>query len=221
MAPTSQVASPSASAVLEGHLRECFGRVVYSHKTHEKCKDQLRDKLGKVKFAQMVLAAVSTGGGVTAICDIGGWRTFGAIVATLVSTALLILNAYTKENDLAQLAERHRKIGAELWCIREKYQALLVALAMNTKPVQDISAEADALLESLGTIYKDAPSTTPVAYAKAQEALQVKQDMTFEDGEIDKMLPPELRRNRGASPALVAPNALAAGAQLSAPPESP
>ena len=32
--------SPNARAVLEGQLRECFGRVVYSHKTHEKCADR-------------------------------------------------------------------------------------------------------------------------------------------------------------------------------------
>ena len=27
--------------ILEGQLRECYGRVVYSHKTHEKCADIL------------------------------------------------------------------------------------------------------------------------------------------------------------------------------------
>ncbi|MEH0992030.1 hypothetical protein V7J87_28835, partial [Klebsiella pneumoniae] len=27
--------------ILEGQIRECYGRVVYSHKTHEKCADIL------------------------------------------------------------------------------------------------------------------------------------------------------------------------------------
>lgn len=30
--------------ILEGQLRECYGRVVYTHKTHEKCADILQKK---------------------------------------------------------------------------------------------------------------------------------------------------------------------------------
>jgi hypothetical protein len=43
--------------VLEGQLRECYGRVVYSHKTHEKCADILLERQGRIKFWQIVISA--------------------------------------------------------------------------------------------------------------------------------------------------------------------
>ncbi|WP_411911948.1 hypothetical protein [Aeromonas caviae] len=36
--------------VLEGQLRECFGRVVYSHKTHKNCSDILLSRLSTIKL---------------------------------------------------------------------------------------------------------------------------------------------------------------------------
>ena len=48
--------------VLEGQLRECYGRVVYSHKTHEKCADILLERQGRIKFWQIVISAAVTGG---------------------------------------------------------------------------------------------------------------------------------------------------------------
>src|SRR5690606_35598909 len=43
---------------LEAQMRECFGRVVYSTKTHEKCADLCMGRLQWVKIAQIVLSAI-------------------------------------------------------------------------------------------------------------------------------------------------------------------
>ena len=40
--------------VLEGQLREMYGRVVYSHKTHEKCADMNEEKRGKNRIEILV-----------------------------------------------------------------------------------------------------------------------------------------------------------------------
>ena len=42
--------------LLEGQIRECYGRVVYSHKTHEKCADILLRRSGRIKMAQIALS---------------------------------------------------------------------------------------------------------------------------------------------------------------------
>ena len=47
--------------LLEAQLRECFGRVTYSHKTHEKCADILLSSNACIKLWQMILSAVTTG----------------------------------------------------------------------------------------------------------------------------------------------------------------
>ncbi|MBL0559221.1 MULTISPECIES: SLATT domain-containing protein [Aeromonas] len=176
---------------MEGQLRECFGRVVYSHKTHEKCADILLKRLSTVKLWQIILSALTTGGFIAAVFGAGD---IGALVGIVISTVLLVLNAYTKNYDLGELAQKHRQAGADLWIIREKYLSLITDLRMGEKPLESLQTERDVLLEQLHAVYSGAPSTTYEAYKKAQEALQQLEDMTFSDAEIDAFLPKELKR---------------------------
>ena len=78
--------SPDSRKVLEGQLRECYGRVVYSHKTHEKCADILLTKFSRIKLWQIILSAVTTAGFIAAIVGVGR---LGALIGILVSTTLL------------------------------------------------------------------------------------------------------------------------------------
>jgi hypothetical protein len=176
--------------ILEGQLRECFGRVVYTHKTHEKCADLLIKRLSRIKLWQIILSAITTAGFIGAAFGAGK---IGALLGVLVSTALLAINSYTKNYDLGELAQKHRQAGADLWIIREKYLSLITDLKMGEKPIESLQ-ERDALLDELHTVYAGAPSTTYEAYRKAQEALQTLGDMTFSDEEIDAFLPKELKR---------------------------
>ena len=99
-------------AIFEGQLRECFGRIVYSHKTHEKCADILLKRLALIKLWQIILSAITTGGFIAAILGAGN---IGAVIGAVVSTSLLVLNAYTKNYDLGELAQKHRQAGVDLW----------------------------------------------------------------------------------------------------------
>lgn len=42
--------------LLESQLRENYGKIVYSHKTHEKCADILTRRNNRIKNAQIILA---------------------------------------------------------------------------------------------------------------------------------------------------------------------
>ena len=190
--------------ILEAQIRECFGRVVYSHKTHEKCADILLSRLSKIKLWQIILTSITTGGFIAAMFDTGK---VGAIIGIIVSTALLVLTAYTKNYDLGELAQKHKQAANDLWLIRERYLSLLTDLAMGEKPtedikkvgdkpIEDIKKERDILLDELHSIYSGAPSTTFKAYRKAQDALKKYEELTFSDDEINAFLPKELRRCR-------------------------
>src|SRR5882762_3106351 len=96
--------------ILEAQVRECYGRVVYSHKTHEKCADILHSRLSAIKLWQIVLSSVTTAGFLAAIFGAG---LVGATVGVVVSTGLLVLNAYTKNYDLGALAQKHRQAAAD------------------------------------------------------------------------------------------------------------
>lgn len=183
--------TPESRQILEGQLRESFGRVVYSHKTHEKCADILLERLSSIKFWQIVLSAITTGGIVSIFFGAGD---VGAGIGVVVSTILLVLNAYTKNYDLGELAQKHKQAANDIWLIREKYLSLITDLSMGEKPLEDLQKERDYLIEELHSVYTGAPSTTFQAYKKAQEALKHNEDMTFSDEEIDAFLPQELKR---------------------------
>ncbi len=192
MEPHSQTDdTPNSRSIFEGQVRECFGRVVYSHKTHEKCADILLDKLGKIKLAQIILSALTTAGFIAAVFGSGK---VGAGIGVAVSTVLLGLNAYVKDYDLGELAQKHRQSANDLWMIREKYITLITDIRMGERPIEGLQAERDQLLEELHSVYAGAPNTTYKAYKKAQEALQQLEDMTFADSEIDAFLPKELKK---------------------------
>lgn len=196
--------TPDSRSILEGQLRECYGRVVYSHKTHEKCADILLDRLRRIKLWQIILSAVTTGGFIAAAFGAGN---IGALVGFFVSTTLLVLNAYTKNYDLGELVQKHKQAANNLWIIREKYLSLLVDLRMREKPIEALQAQRDELVEQLHKVYVGAPSTTGDAYRKAQEALQKLEDMTFSDAEIDAFLPKEVKRLNNTSDGVEQPAA--------------
>ena len=116
-------------------------------------------------------------------------------VGVIVSTLLLVLNAYTKKYDLGELAQKHKQAANEMWLIREKYLSLLTDLAIGEKSIGQLQSERDLLLDKLHSVYSGSPSTTFEAYKKAQNALKTKEDMTFSDEEIDAFLPKELKRS--------------------------
>ena len=183
--------TPKSRNILEGQLRECYGRVVYSHKTHEKCADILLTKLGTIRLWQILLSAITTAGFIGTVFGAGKCSAVGGLI---VSTALLALNAYTKNYDLGELAQKHKQAANDLWLIREKYLSCLVDIRMKERPLEALQEQRDKLTEELHTVYSGAPSTTFKAYKKAQKALQTMEDMTFSDTEIDAFLPKELKR---------------------------
>lgn len=185
--------SPESRLILEGQLRECYGRVVYSHKSHEKCADILLMRLSRIKLAQIVLSAATTVGFIGVVLGVG---IVEKVIGVGISAILLVLNVYTKDYDLGELAQKHKQSANDLWLIREKYLSLITDLVMREKPIEALQEQRDKLIGELHGVYTGSPSTTYKAYKKAQEALKKSEDMTFSDDEIDTFLPRELKRKK-------------------------
>lgn len=177
-------------SAIEGQLRECYGRAVYSHKTHEKCADILLTRLARIKLLQIVLSAITTGSFLTTILGSGKEA---AVIGVVVSTALLVLNAYAKNYDLGELAQKHKQAANDIWLIREQYLSLLTDFAASSKGDDKVRAERDRLVVALHAVYAGSPSTTYAAYRRAQESLKHNEEMTFSDEEIDAFLHKQLR----------------------------
>jgi hypothetical protein len=177
-------------SAIEGQLRECYGRAVYSHKTHEKCADILLIRLARIKLIQIILSAITTGSFLTTLLGTGKEA---VVIGIVVSTALLVLNAYAKNYDLGELAQKHKQAANDIWLIREQYLSLLTDLAASSKDAEEVRTERDRLVVALHAVYAGSPSTTYAAYRRAQASLKFNEEMTFSDEEIDAFLPKQLR----------------------------
>src|SRR3954453_20251179 len=85
---------------LESQVRECFARCAYSHKTHERMADRQASRLWWVKWAQIVLAALTAAGAIGVILSKDNPVYPYATLA--ISVVSLILNSYMKDLDPGQ-----------------------------------------------------------------------------------------------------------------------
>lgn len=177
--------------ILEDQIRECFGRVVYTHKTHEKMADLCADTLRRFKVAQISLSALSAAG-VLALFVIDSW---GAKAATAFVTFLnLFIAGYMKGFDPGGTAQKHRDAAACLWDVRESYLSLLTDVRRKGIDADEAVRRRDQLQSLTAKIYQGSPQTNGEAYAAAQRALKSLEDYTFSDDEIDAFLPRALKK---------------------------
>ncbi len=177
--------------LLESQIRECYGRVVWSHKTQEKCADIINRRSDRLKLTQIILSALTTTG---LIATIFGDALWVKIISAIVSAALLLLNTYLKSKDLGAIAQQHSDAAADIWNVRESYLSILTDLKMDDANIEIIKKRRDKLQEQLAVIYKGSPRTISKAYDEASKALKLNEEMTFSDEEIDSFLPVELRK---------------------------
>ena len=175
---------------LESQIRECFGKVAYTHKAHEKCADDLESKSKWIKIVQVVLSAITTGG---FLYSIFGENMYISIFGTVASGIMLALTLYYKEFKMEELVEKHRQTALKLWDVRESFISLIADFDILDR--KEITSKRDMLQKQLFDIYEQAPRTNEKGYVKAQKALKQDEELTFSDKEIDVMLPMELRKN--------------------------
>lgn len=188
----AQTAPPPATETLEGQVRECFGRVVYAHKTHEKQGDLCAGTLRTFKILQIGLASLTTCGAIAVVFTDPFLLKLATAALALVA---LFVSSYMKGFDPGATAQKHRDTAADLWAIRESYLSLLTDIASEAVSDSVARARRDDLQNQLAAIYKSAPGTSPKAYLMAQNGLQKLEDYSFNPGEIDKFLPPALKRS--------------------------
>jgi len=178
--------------LLESQIRDIYGRVVYTHKTHEKCSDLLKERSDYLKLAEIVLSTITT---TTILVVILGDGKIFQFIAALCSTLLLALTLYSKDFNLLAIAEKHKQAALNILELREKLFSLLVDIRIGNKEIEQLQKTRDELNEQLVNTYRGAPKTINKAYQIASKALQKNEEFTFSDAEIDKFLPESLRKN--------------------------
>jgi hypothetical protein len=192
MEKNSRAEQSAQTVILEAQIRECFGRVVYSHKTQEKCADIVFKIHKRLKLILIVVSAVVTTS--LLIKLFGDQQQWALMLGVILSTLLFGLNTYMKDFDLGEIAQKHTNAANELWDIRETYLSLLTDIKADQLSINQIINQRDELQKRLSNVYSGSPRTNFKAYKEASKALKINEELTFNDHEIDVFLPKELRR---------------------------
>ena len=185
-----KVTAQAVDITLEGQLREIYGRVAYTHKTHEKMADRYVARYKRIKAGEIALSAVSSG---SLIFAVFGDSPTATIIGAVLSTILLGLTLYFKEAMLGENAQKHTEIASKLWGAREALLSLLTDMH-DGRDAGAIRSERDKLNAALADVYRSAPRTDDDAYAAAQKALKQQEELFFSDNELDHLLPSNLHK---------------------------
>lgn len=171
-------------------IRESFGRVLYTHKTHEKDRERLAT-LGTIsKWTNIGLSGVTFGG---IVATVGTKDPFWLVVSLILSTLSAGFAIFQMSFDPLKKAAGHRAAAKQLLVIRNQYLHLMADVVDGSLGAGEIRERRDQLEKEAVDAYAVAPDTSPRAYKKAQTALQVQEDMTFSDDELNRFLPVSLR----------------------------
>lgn len=171
--------------------RELYGRVVYSHKVHEKEREIWSGKVCWMNRVNILLAGITT---IFAVIS-ASLKPLWALIVTAISAAAGVCFAIWQASaDPAARGAQHRVAAKELLWIREQL-LLFVGSCQATTPPPDAQRQLDMLTRELTAVYKFAPDTSPEAYAAADKMLK-SGHFTFSDDEIDGFLPTDLRKKK-------------------------
>lgn len=178
---------------LLAQVRESFGRVVYSQKTHEKQADI---SFSRYKFQQgilIALTAVSSGTFLTLVFGLLGNSTWTSLATSFCALLVSWMSLGAKTFKFDETSAAHRDIASNLWGVRESYISLIAD--MMSGQISDAYARKrrDELQSLAQDIYSTAPRTSVKAFARAQDGLKNNEEMTFTTREIDLFLPEALR----------------------------
>jgi hypothetical protein len=174
-------------------MREAFGRVAYTHKTHEKEADRIARRTAWLKRVELILVTLTAGSTISVL--LGSGRLFQYVSTSLAALALFATLYQYRFNPEADLIA-HRICARKLWVLRERYCVLLTDMADGSIGDADARVRRDGLLSDLAAVYEAAPDTDAKSYEAARKALRVSEELTFSNDELDSLLPVSLRRQR-------------------------
>lgn len=178
---------------LLAQVRESFGRVVYSHKTHEKQADICFSKHRWQQGVLIALTAISSGTFLAAVVGLLGDPVLTSLVTSSIALLVSWMSLGAKTFRFAEESDAHRGMASRLWAVRESYISLIADLMSGDVSDTQARVRRDELQEATRDAYSDAPRTSSKAFTRAQEGLKHNEEMTFTPREIDLFLPEALR----------------------------
>lgn len=178
---------------LLAQVRESFGRVVYSHKTHEKQADISFSRYQWQQGILIALTAVSSGTFLTLVFGLFGNSMWTNLATSFCALLVSWMSLGAKTFKFDETSAAHRDIASKLWDVRESYISLIADMMSGEILDVDARKRRDELQILARDVYSTAPRTSGKAFKRAQDRLKNNEEMTFTTREIDLFLPEALR----------------------------
>jgi hypothetical protein len=173
---------------LEHEIRERYARAAWTHKVHEKDADKYHGYHVKLTWLKIVLSALAAALSGTGVLLGEGGSSCPAIIGSL----LFLVNLIFENRNFETLSNAHRNAAASILQIREDWLSLISDLHREDCDLGKIAARRDRISRTWCEVLKSTPRTSSSAYTEATQALHG-DELTFEDEEIDHLLPPAFR----------------------------
>lgn len=171
-------------------VRHNYASAVWTHKIQEKQAEIYHKQYAALESINIIAAAFTSCGIITTIF-------VDSLIAKIASAVLafltLSITAYYKSFDLKNMEQKHKESANKIIVIRNELMEIIAEIQLQEKPIKDIEIDYLNIMNRLKNLYVDAPSTTTRAVKKATKALNVNNEYTYNEEEIDHFLPPALR----------------------------
>ena len=191
--PEHESATADRDPYLLSQVREAFGRVVYSHKVHEKQADIYFVKYRCQQGALIAFTAISSGTFLATAVDILNNKTLTSLATSSIALLVTWMSLGVKTFKFSEESDAHRTTASQLWDIRESYMSLIADMMSDNISDTDARILRDELQDAACKAYAAAPRTTSRAYKRARRRLKDNEELTFTPREIDLFLPATLR----------------------------
>jgi conflict system pore-forming effector with SLATT domain len=178
---------------LLGIARELYGRLVYSHKTHEKQRELCAKTVSITKWVAIILTGLTF---LSACISFGvspKFEDFLKWVIALLGAGSFIHTIYHLSFTPEKLVQEHRFTAKKLLSVRDRMLFLIQELMNESCDMEQIKRRLESINTEITLIYEYAPDTSSKAYKKAWPESKATEEMTFSEEEIDLLLPTNLR----------------------------
>ncbi len=186
------------------NIMETYGRIVYTHKTHEKAVERLNKKVKCVKLIQIILLSVTSAGIISSLTNFFSplfkvypnssiYFNLLIIGLTLVATGCSIYDLCSSEREDLQA---HKVTAIQLLFMRDKYLRLISDYKDDLINKSEFIEKRNELFNQLSRIYEESPTTTSKDYREARNGLKNNEEYTFNAGEVERFLPEYMRENQ-------------------------
>jgi hypothetical protein len=173
-----------------GTLREQYGRICWTHKTHEKEREFATYKTHLVKWIGIILTFATFLGIIAAVRHPESCILFWLV--TILAGISFGFQLFNLSFEPEKNESAHRTAAKSLLRLREAY-LILITRTMAGDNLKDIENDLSKISDLMVETYCHMPDSSSKGFQAATKALKEKEEMTFSDEEIDHLLPSSLR----------------------------